>query len=88
MGGVDGRHLAVRREALEDYELVISPTYYGKRLVGENKWQGSSIPTRSRYATTEAVIKFLQGGISDALRDSPYVLSVMKLMFLIMIPKK
>ena len=37
MGGVDGRHLAVRREALEDYELVISPTYYGKRLVGENK---------------------------------------------------
>ena len=50
--------------------------------------RGSRIPTRSRYATIKAVLAiFIQGGISDALRDSSYVMSVMQLMFLMLIPK-
>ena len=34
------------------------------------------------------LLNFLQVGISDVPRDSSYVLSVMKLMFLMLIPKK
>ena len=50
--------------------------------------RGPSIPTRSKYATTKAdIAKCLQGGIEDTLRESSYVLSFMKLMFLTLIPK-
>ena len=49
---------------------------------------GSSSPTRSRYATNEAVIaKIIQGYIIDSLRESSDVLSVMQLMFLMLAPK-
>ena len=49
---------------------------------------GSSSPTRSRYATTTVdIAKILKGGIADTIRDSSYVLSVMKLVFLMLIPK-
>ena len=49
---------------------------------------GSRIPTKIRYATTEAVIEFfLQRGIVDAIRDSYYVLSVMQLILLMLIHK-
>ena len=48
---------------------------------------GSSSPTRSRYALTKVAIeKVLQGVIADALRDSFYVLSVLKFVLLMMIP--
>ena len=50
--------------------------------------RGSSSSTRSRYVPTEGVIaKTIQGGIADALGDSSYVLSVVKLVFLMLIPK-
>ena len=50
--------------------------------------RGSSSPNRSIYATTEgAIAKHLQQGITDAIRDSSYVLIVMKLVFLMLIPK-
>ena len=48
---------------------------------------GSIRPTRIRYATTkEAIANFLQWGISYAIRESSYVLSVMQLMLLMMVP--
>ena len=49
---------------------------------------GSSSPTIIRYETTEGATEiFLQGGIEYTIRDSSYVLSVMKLTFLMLIPK-
>ena len=45
---------------------------------------GSSSPTIIIYALTETAIK-KKVGISDALRDSSYVLSVIKFIFLMLI---
>ena len=47
---------------------------------------GSSSPTIIIYALTETAIK-KKVGISDALRDSSYVLSVIKLVLLVLRPK-
>ena len=81
-GGVDGRRMRSRRGALGDQNIVENGLLM-RIYVG-----GSIIPTRSRYATTEAEIEiFLQGGILYALRDSSYVLRVMQLMFWMLIPE-
>ena len=37
-GGVDGRRLRARREALGYHEIVTAPKYCGKWLIDENKW--------------------------------------------------
>ena len=47
---------------------------------------GSIIPIINKYSITKSDIEmFLQGVIEDTLMDSYYVLSVMKLMFLMLI---
>ena len=86
--GVYGIWMRARRGALGYRELVTAPKYCGNGLLMRINGRGSSIPTTSIYATNEAaIVKQIQGDISDAIRDSYCVLSVMQLMFLIMIPK-
>ena len=76
LGGVDGRLMRARRGTLGDHELVIAPKYCGNVLLMRINGGGSGIPTRCRHATTESAIEnFLQGGISDKIRDSSYFMS-------------
>ena len=71
-----------------DYDLVTARKYYVNGLLIRKNSRGSSGPTRIRYAKTKVEIeKVLQVGISYALRDSYYFMSVMQLMFLMLIPK-
>ena len=88
LGGVDGIRLRESRGALGDHDLVTDPKYCGNFLLMRINGIGSSIPIRSRYAKTEAVIaEILQGGIAYVIRDSSYVLSVMQLMLLMLVSK-
>ena len=88
-GGADGRRLITRRGTLGDHEIVTASKYCGNGLLMRINGGGSSCPTRSKYATTEAVIVFFkQGGIAYAIRFSSYVLSVVQIMFLMLIPKE
>ena len=81
------RRLRARRGTLGDHELMTAPKYCGNGLLMRINGGGSRSPTRSRYATTKGeIVNFLQGGIADALREYSYVLSVIKLMFLTLIP--
>ena len=49
---------------------------------------GSIRPTGSRYVTTKTDdANLLQVGITDAIRESSYVLGVKQLKFLMLIPK-
>ena len=44
VGRVYGRCLRARRGALVDHELMTAPKYFGKWLVGANKWRGVNQP--------------------------------------------
>ena len=87
-GGVDGRQLRARRGTLEYHELVTDPKMVESGLLARINGGGPRNPTRSRYTTTKTdITDFLQVGISDAIRDSYCVLSVMQLMLLMLTPK-
>ena len=70
------------------HELVMDPKYCENFLHWRTNGVGSSRNIRSSYATTPAVtVKFLQGIIESAPRDSSFFMSVMQLIFLVLIPK-
>ena len=46
----------------------------------------AALPEADMQQPKQRLPKKIQGGIADALRDSSYLLSVMKLMFLMLIP--
>ena len=48
--------------------------------------EGQSYLPKQIYSNQSVDCIFLQGDIVDAIRDSYYVLSVMKIMFLMLIP--
>ena len=71
--------LITSRGGLGGYELVTAPKYCGNGLLTRINGEGSSSPTRIRYAPDEAAIEKKQGIIAYALRDSSYVLSFIKI---------
>ena len=92
-GNVHSHH---QKEAdKKDEKTIESDAYVSVCTIKTSGWSGlqislyggSSIPTRSIYAPTEAAIeKVLQGGIIYALMDYYYVLSVIQTMLLMLIP--